>query len=94
MKTRSKIGDDFIKEKEVSSAEVKTNGPETKNGIIANGLFVKVRKDPSNESDENVIEVLRKGDKVTILGRVKNFYKVSTSVNKEGYILSLYVKEE
>lgn len=85
-----------VKEKKIviekSHAEVETNGPETKNGIVENALHVKVRKDPSYESD--VLEVLRKGDKVTILDKSGEFYKVSTSVNKIAYISSDFIKEE
>lgn len=75
-----------------SPAYEEVTGPETKNGIIENSLFVKVRKTPSFESD--VIEVLRKGDRVIILGKEGSFYKVSTSVNKLAYISSDFVKEE
>lgn len=78
---------------EVSHAEVETTGPETKNGVIINAMHVNVRREPWIDED-NVLEVLRKGDKVTILGKVNNFYKVSTSVNKVAYILSDWVKEE
>lgn len=78
---------------EVSPAEVETNGPETKNGIIDGAMFVKVRREPWTD-DDNVLEVLRKGDKVTIFGKVDGFYKVSTSVNKVAYISSDFVKEE
>lgn len=70
-----------------------TNGPETKNGIITNSLLVRVRKEPSHDSD--IIEILQKGDKVIILGEDKNsFLKVSTKLNKLAYIFSYYVQEE
>lgn len=77
---------------ETSPAEVETDGPETKNGIVENSLHVKVRKEPSYESD--VLEVLRKGDKVNILGKSGEFYKVSTKVNKIAYISSDFIKED
>lgn len=77
---------------EYSPAEVEKNGPETKNGILVNSLHVKVRKEPSYESD--VLEILRKGDKVVVLGKSEGFYKVSTSVNKIAYISSDFIKEE
>lgn len=75
-----------------SPAELGAIGPETKNGIVENSLYVKVRKEPSYESD--VVEVLRKGDKVTILDKSGGFYKVSTRVNKIAYISSDFIKEE
>lgn len=78
--------------REVSPAELETTGPETKNGTVANSLYVNVRKEPSYESD--VLEVLRKGDKVIVLGKSGDFYKVSTSVNKIAYISSDFIKEE
>lgn len=78
---------------EVSSAKVETNGPETKNGIIYGAMFVNVRREPWTD-DGNVLEVLRKGDKVTILGMINGFYKVSTSMNKVAYISSDFIKEE
>lgn len=78
--------------RETSHAEVGAAGPETKNGIVANSLHVKVRKEPSFEAD--VLEVLRKGDKVVILGKEGEFYKVSTSVNKLAYISLDFIKEE
>lgn len=78
--------------REVSPAELETTGPETKNGTVANSLYVNVRKEPSYESD--VLEVLRKGDKVIVLGKSGEFYKVSTSVNKIAYISSEFIKEE
>lgn len=79
--------------REESLAEVETTGPETKNGTIINSLFVKVRKKPVVE-DGNVVEVLRKGDKVHILDKLDGFYKVTTSVNKGVYISSDFIKEE
>lgn len=92
---KTSIKDDIVKTEitEESSAEVKTTGPETKNGIVVNCLFVKVRREPWTD-DNNVLEVLNKGDKVTILGMVDGFYKVSTRVNKVAYISSTFIKEE
>lgn len=78
---------------EVSPAEVEMNGPETKNGIIDGAMFVKVRREPWAD-DDNILEVLRNGDKVTILGKVDGFYKVSTTMNKIAYISSSFIKEE
>lgn len=76
---------------EESPAEVETNGPETKNGIIVKSLHVKVRREPSYESE--VMELLRRGDRVIIHGKVGEFYKISTSTNKFVYIAAAYVKE-
>lgn len=75
-----------------SPAEMETRGPETINGTVINSLFVKVRREPNFESD--VIEVLRKGDRVIILGKDGEFHKVSTSVNKIAYISSEFIREE
>lgn len=77
---------------EKSHAEVETSGPETINGIIANAGLVNVRKKPDPESE--VLETLRMGDKVTILGRDGGYYKVRTSVHREAYISVSLVKEE
>lgn len=76
-----------------SPAEMETTGPETKNGTIVNTVHVNVRKEPTLVTN-NVIEILRQGDKVKILDKVGDFYKVSTSTNNNGYIFSQYVKEE
>ena len=69
------------------------NGPETINGIVITSpnLKVKVTKEPDFVSE--VIEVLRDGDKVTILDKVYGHYKISTSVNKVAYIPKIFVKE-
>lgn len=77
---------------EESHAEVETAGPETINGIIANAGLVNVRKKPDPESE--VLETLRMGDKVTILGRDGGYYKVRTSIHREAYISVSLVKEE
>lgn len=77
---------------EESHAEVETAGPETINGIIANAGLVNVRKKPDPESE--VLETLRMGDKVTILGRDGGYYKVRTSVHREAYISVSLLKEE
>lgn len=77
---------------EESHAEVETAGPETINGIIANAVLVNVRKKPDPGSE--VLETLRMGDKVTILGRNGGYYKVRTSIHREAYISVSLVKEE
>lgn len=77
---------------EESPAEMETTGPETINGIIINSVHVRARREPNIESD--VIELLRKGDHVKILGNVDGFYKVETFANNIAYILSDFVKEE
>lgn len=92
---------DFLDEEsnlptEESPAEMETTGPETINGIITgtiiNSVHVRARREPNIESD--VIELLRKGDHVKILGNVAGFYKVETFTNNIAYILSDFVKEE
>lgn len=90
-KTKS-IKETDMRTTEMFPAEVETDGPETKNGIVKDCLHVKVRKEPGYDSD--VLEILRAGDKVTILGKVGNFYRVSTSVNRDAYISSEFVGEE
>lgn len=85
--------DDTLREiKEEFSPQWGTNGPETKNGIVAGSLLVKLRKEPSFESD--VMDLLRSGEKVTILEKGNKFYKVMTESNREGYISLDYIKEE
>lgn len=79
--------------KEESPSDVETTVPPTvTNGEIINALNVKVRKTPNPES--KVLEVLRKGDKVKVLEKGDDFWKVSTSVNKIAYISSNFIKEE
>lgn len=73
-------------------AQVEEDGPETKNGIIINSLYVKMRKEPDFESD--VIELLKKGDRVIMHERSNEFYRVSTTKNRVGYIAAQYVTEE
>lgn len=92
---REKFYDELYGEEtktEYSPAQVEKNGPETRNGIIINSLFVKVRRRPSLESD--IAELLRKGDRVHIIEKVGDFYKIETSVNKDVYISSKFIKEE
>lgn len=76
---------------EQSHAEVETTGPETTNGVIASSSLVNVRNKPSFYNSE-VVEVLRAGDVVIVLGVEENFYKVNTSVNKGVYIHRNYVE--
>lgn len=73
-------------------SEIGANGPETRNGTVVNSLFVKVRKEPSFESD--VIKVLNKGDKVNIVGVVGNFYKISIDKDDVAYVSSNFIEEE
>lgn len=77
---------------EESPAQVEVNGPETKNGVITGALNVKMRRDPSSESE--VLGLLRKGDRVTIHEKIGNFYKVSTKKYSMGYIFSDLIEEE
>lgn len=78
--------------KERSLAEVETHGPETKNGTVINSLHVNVRTKPSLDSD--VVEVLRKGDVVTIIGRKGDFYKITNEAGRIAYISSDFIQEE
>lgn len=78
---------------EESPVEVETNGgPETRTGTIVDREYVNVRKKPSMEAD--ILEVMRKGDKVIILDEGKTFTKVKTSVNPVGYIHNDFLKED
>lgn len=82
---------DEERHREVSPAEVETLVPETKNGIVINSLYVRIRREPSLESD--VIKLVRKGDKVKILDRLDRFYKISIENDQLGYVASEYIKE-
>lgn len=79
---------------EPSPAEVETTTvpPTVTNGEIVNALYVKVRREPNFDSE--VLEVLRKGDKVKVMEKGNIFWKVSTSINKIAYISSEFIKEE
>lgn len=74
---------------EKSSTEVKTNGPETMNGIIVNSLHVKLRKEPNRDSE--VIGVIDSGEKVVVLSKRGEFYEISTSGIPLAYVLEDYV---
>lgn len=88
------ISNETLKDKKGKpSSRMKANGPETKNGIIVNCYNVRVRKEASFESD--TLGLMHGGAKVTILGRVGKFYKISAAPRyKIGYITSEFVKEE
>lgn len=90
---KGKIYDEVTRElTEESPAEVEATVPPTvKHGTVVNCFSVNVRKWPSFESD--VLEVLPKGDVVKILGKRKEFYKVSTNNTSVGYISSDFIKE-
>lgn len=75
-----------------SSAEVKTNGPQTKNGIVVNTGCLNVRRSP--RGGNNIVEVLDRGDKVQILGENGPYYKVSTSANNNVFVSKKYIREE
>lgn len=82
----------FEKE-ETSPAEVETPVPKTViNGKIVNTLHVNVRREPTSDSD--VLEILRKGDRVKVLEKGEEFWKVSTSVHRIAYISSNFIEEE
>lgn len=79
---------------EQSPAEVETTGPETKNGIITGAMYVNVRREPCLD-DDNVLEILREGDKVKFVDmKIDGFYKVTTSTHSVAYISASFVKEE
>lgn len=79
---------------EESPAEVETTTvpPTVTNGEIINAVHhVAVRMEPNFESV--VLEVLRKGDKVKVLEKGNDFWKVSTSINPIAYVHSKFIKE-
>lgn len=63
-----------------------------KMGTIANAPFVKVRKSP--KPDAISVTYKRKGDRVNLLGRDGNYYKIVANGKSEGYILSDYIQED
>ena len=65
--------------------------PQTKNGVICNSEFVRVRKEASGTSE--VLGILNCGDKVKIIGVDKGFKKIQFNRNGIGYISSNYCKE-
>lgn len=89
-------GQKFVdKNADKSPAQMGTNGPETKNGIIVNSLYVKIRNKPSFESEP--IGLLRRDEKVVILERVNEFYKVRADhliPGRDIYVAAEDVKEE
>lgn len=94
MNIESKVEEKEIKKnREESPAKMETTGPETKNGIIVNTRYVKVRREPKMV-EGNVLDILGCGDKVKILEKVDGFYKVSTNTHKIAYISSDFIKEE
>lgn len=74
-----------------SPAEMETTGPETKYGVVAHAKRVNVRNQPSLVAE--VLEIIHEGDKVVILAKLPNFYKVATGNSPEAYIDSRYIEE-
>lgn len=83
---------DENKNNEGSPPNLESNGPETKNGIIYNSLFVKLRESPNPQSE--VMDVLRNGDRVVIIGKEREFYEVLAKDNLHGYIFYKFLREE
>lgn len=77
---------------EESSAEVKTNGPQTKNGTVINTACLNVRRSP--RGGNNIVGLLDRGDKVQILGENGPYYRISTASIPNGYVLKKYIREE
>lgn len=86
-----KENDETNKLTDQSPAQMETNGPETKYGIIINSLYVKFRSRPNFESEP--IGILRKDEKIEILERLDEFYKVRVE-DHDVYVAAKYVKEE
>lgn len=83
-------------EKEKSRAEVETKKSENKTGIVDNSIVVKVRRFPDLRSE--IVGILPKGSNVVIHKKLTNlnndFYQISTSSIKRGFILSSFIKED
>ncbi len=78
---------------EESSAKDRTTGIQrTKTGTVYNTSYVYVRKGPNKDAD--ILEVMKEGDKVAIIGKSFGFYKVNTASNQAAYIASDFLKEE
>lgn len=75
-----------------SHSKYETNGPKTINGIIANKLLVNVRKEP--RSDADVLGILNKGDRVTIIEKKADYYKIYSDDYGVCYISSNFIIEE
>lgn len=71
---------------------LESSGPETINGIIGFYIFVKARKAPNCWSE--VVETLKSGDKVIIIGKTGEFCKVITGNGNIAYVFSDCIKEE
>lgn len=87
------LSEEAIQKKEESPAKVETSRNQIiRTGVVVNTSYVNVRKAANPEAD--VLEILRGGDKVAIIGDSKDFYKVKTSTNPVAYISSDFLKEE
>lgn len=68
-----------------------TMEPTTRNGVVCNTQFVRVRDDPSDKG--NVMKILDRGDEVEILDIVENrFYKIKLG-DCIGYISCKFCEE-
>lgn len=80
-----------------SSHEERTTEPKTRNGIVANCELLNFRSEPDRHNKENIIAVLKKGDRVEILGVVMDrdtgMLHVRIDDGREGYIASQFCKE-
>lgn len=93
MSNKNKYGKKMLEERVLPSTETEVMVSETKTGTVVNSVVVKVRKAPNLDAD--ILEVLRKGDKVRIHKKLDNgFYKISTSVHSLAFILSDFIEED
>ena len=76
--------------KEKALAEVRALVPETNNRIITK--LVNLRREPNFDSD--VVDILRKGARVKILEKTKDFYKIKFAGDRTAYVFSDFIKEE
>lgn len=57
-----------------SPAQVETNGPETRKGIVTNCLYLRMWREPNFKSE--TIGFLERGDEVEVLERIDDYYKI------------------
>jgi len=74
--------------------EKEATEPKLKNGIVCGSKFVRVRSDPSLNSE--VLEVLEEGMPISILSMTRDceFYRILLPDGTIGYMKSEFVKEE
>lgn len=72
--------------------EKESNGPITAHGTVCNTELLNIRSQPTFES--KVVRTLRRGEKVDIIKKIGEFYKIALDKERVGYISSKFCKEE